>query len=124
MLRPQPIHLYVRRTNNPSHGLNPEEFRNLSDFTLRHNEQHLLVTDLGPNIYRAFIADDADNTPLSFDEQPEQLAFCIRLNLLGIKFFVGKRTKLSTLLNLNCIHVDTFVWTLDQMMQMTPGFVP
>jgi len=109
--RRQPVHLYVSQGPLLSHCTN------VAGFTLRYNEEHLLMTDALPSVRQILVE---ENTPvkIDYDQQPVQLAFLVRVMPRCTLVTVGPYTSLSLLLNIGCLHVEQVMVNGAQMFQL------
>ncbi len=107
-LKQQPIHLYVCDQKN---------FSNISGFTLKYNEEHLLMTELIPAIRHAVVEKDA-SVKMDTDQPPFQLTFLVRVMPRHTMVTVGPNTSLFLLLSLDCLHVDQLLLNDNQRAQL------
>jgi hypothetical protein len=107
-LKQQPIHLYV---------CDQKKFSNIAGFTLKYNEEHLLMTDLIPAIRHAVVEKDAP-VKMDTDQRPVQLAFLVRVMPRRTMVTVGPNTSLFLLLSLDCLHVDQLLLNDNQRAQL------
>jgi len=86
-----------------------------SEFIVRPNEEHMLLTDMG-----AFMAVIEDQQQLQLDAgQPcLQLCYSIGLKGQGIKLIVNRATPLSLLLSMDCLNVVPFAVTHEQKIKL------
>ena len=125
----QPVHLYIGGSLTTTTGTQThhhhhlphhiDECFNVGEFTLRHNEEHLVVTDLMPNIHQVVLNDD-DDAPLQIDtlQSPCHLGYRLRVTARNTVVTVGSDTPLSLLLDLSCLQVDTLMLSISQMIQL------
>jgi hypothetical protein len=102
-LKRPPIHLY-NCLGGRQHVLNQNQSFNIGEFVMRYNEEHLLMVDLMPNIYRG-IFDENGLLKIDAEQPPVQICFRVRLMLPRTVIKVGPQTPLSLLLDLGCLEV-------------------
>ena len=111
-LKQQPAHLYICKNGNP---LSPST--NVAEFTLKYNEEHLLMTNQLPTIQHVFLDEEAV-VKIDTDKPPVHQAFLVRVMHKQTVVTVGPNTPLAWLLNMDCLHVNQIMLTGDQMYNM------
>ena len=112
-LKRQPVHMYVSKTPESDNLFSPRT--NMSGFTLKYNEEHLLMINMLPCIRQAVVEKDV---PVKIDTEQKtssQVAFMVRVMLRNTEVAVGPDTPLSLLLNMGCLHVETLMLSSDQV---------
>jgi len=114
-LKPPPVHMYVCMGGR-CHLLNLNQCFSMSDFTLNYNEEHVLITDITPNIHRG-VWDDGI-LKIDAEHPPVGMCYKIRLQLPRTVVNVGQDTSLYLLLNMGCIHVDELALTRPEFIKL------
>ena len=104
------VHLYVNRSSRFNQAcLNADRCFNVTQFTLRYKEKHILLTDAAPSLFRAVFNDDDENSSdvvLKIDatQAPLQKAYQVQVKSRNTTVTVDFDTKLSDLI-LSLIHI-------------------
>jgi hypothetical protein len=120
----QPVHLYLlaAEATNRERGLfnHLAECFNVAEFKMRHNEEHLVVTDLTPSIYQALLDEDDVNAPILINSRhsPFHLGYRVRVIPRNTVVTVGSDTKLDLLLRLPELEVYPLMLSISQMIQL------
>ena len=110
-LKRQPIHLFVSR------GVLLSQCASVAEFSLKYNEEHLLMTNMLPSVHHVVVEKDA-LVKIDTDQQPVQLAFLVRVMSRRTVVTVGPDTLLSLLLNIGCLHVEQLLLNGAQMYKL------
>lgn len=113
-LKRQPVHIFSGRWSGDNLM---SEFTNIARFTLKYNEEHLLMPYALPSVYQAVVTDDA---PVKIDTElpPVQLVFLVRVMPRCTMLNVAPDTKLAMLLNIGCLDVQQLMLTGTQIHQL------
>ena len=119
------VHLYVNRSSRFNvECVNADRCFNVAEFTLRHKEKHILMTDAGPFLYRAVFNDDLEDhssdaiLKIDANHAPLQKAYQVQVKCRHTVVTVDADTKLSHLIDLSCLDVEQIVLTNQQMIRL------
>ena len=120
------VHLYVNRSSRFNQVcLNADRCFNVTQFTLRYKEKHILLTDAAPSLFRAVFNDDDDDenssdVVLKIDatQAPLQKAYQVQVKSRNTTVTVDFDTKLSDLIDLSCLDVEHLVLTNQQLVRL------
>jgi len=118
------VHLYVNRSSRFNQVcLNADRCFNVTQFTLRYKEKHILLTDAAPSLFRAVFNDDDENSSdvvLKIDatQAPLQKAYQVQVKSRNTTVTVDFDTKLSDLIDLSCLDVEHLVLTNQQLVRL------
>jgi hypothetical protein len=113
-MKKQPVHMFLNtETNNKLMS----RCSNVAQFTLKYNEEHILMPNSLPSVHHAIVDSDA---LLKIDTSLPalQLVFLVRLILKTVEITVYPDTSLDTLLTMECIHVEQIMLTSSQMVKL------
>ena len=128
-LKSERLHLYVNRSSRFNvECVNADLCFNVAEFTLRHREKHILMTDAAPSFFRAVFNEDNDDNDdddanvailkIDANQAPLQKAYQVRVKCRHTVVTVEADTKLSHLINLSCLDVEQLVLTNQQMIRL------
>jgi len=118
------VHMYVNRSSRFNQAcLNADRCFNVTQFTLRYKEKHILLTDAAPSLFRAVFNDDDENSSdvvLKIDatQAPLQKAYQVQVKSRNTTVTVDFDTKLSDLIDLSCLDVEHLVLTNQQIIRL------
>ena len=118
-LKRQPLHMYVSERSGIDNMWN--QCTNVAEFTLKYNEEHLLMANMLPTIRQVVVEEDG---PVKIDNHLPcvQLVFMVRVMPRNTEVTVGPDTPLSLLLDIGCLHVEPLMLTNTQIIQLLgPG---
>ena len=116
--------MYVNRSSRFNQAcLNADRCFNVTQFTLRYKEKHILLTDAAPSLFRAVFNDDDENSSdvvLKIDatQAPLQKAYQVQVKTRNTTVTVDFDTKLSDLIDLSCLDVEHLVLTNQQIIRL------
>jgi hypothetical protein len=119
------VHLYVNRSSRFNvECVNADRCLYVAEFTLRHKEKHILMTDAVPSLYRAVFNDDLEDhssdaiLKIDANHAPLQKAYQVQVKCRHTVVTVDADTKLSHLIDLSCLDVEQIVLTNQQMIRL------
>jgi len=119
------VHLYVNRSSRFNvECVNADRCFNVAEFTLRHKEKHILMTDTVPSLYRAVFNNDLEDhssdaiLKIDANHAPLQKAYQVQVKCRHTVVTVDADTKLSHLIDLSCLDVEQIVLTNQQMIRL------
>jgi hypothetical protein len=107
-----PVHLYVCQGRQ---RLDVNRCFNVAEFNLKYNEEHVLMSNLMPNIHRGVVD---DMLKIDAKEPPVQRCYRVRLVLPGTEVNVGPNTPMAMLLDMHCIRVEELVLTRKEFIHL------
>ena len=106
-LKPQPVHFYTC-------GGDQKTLSSVDGFTLKYDEEHVLMTDMNPTLHFAKVEKDAP-VKKDTDQPPVHLVFLVRVMPRHTMVTVGPNTSLFLLLSLDCLRVDQLLLNDNQL---------